>query len=80
METAGQQFGRGAYVGHAGTDIYGPGKVLSEDGDLRRVRFTHFVATIKVEDLRPATPLEESEMNSWLCRKAERYGSDWQLS
>lgn len=80
MGNPGQQYPRGAYVAHAKTDIYGPGKVLAEDGDFRRVRFTHFVATIRAEDLRPATPVEESEMNTWLCRKAERYGSDWQLS
>ncbi|EPH40372.1 hypothetical protein ABT390_13710 [Streptomyces aurantiacus] len=74
MDTPHQQ---GAYVAHATTDIYGPGKVLSAHGEFRRVRFTHFVATIRVGDLRPATPLEESEMKTWLRRKAERYGGDW---
>ncbi|MVO86669.1 hypothetical protein GPA10_18375 [Streptomyces sp. p1417] len=74
-----QHHAQGAYVAHAHTDIYGPGKVLYVDGDFRRVRFTHFVATIKADDLRPATPVEEHEMYTWLCRKAARYGSDWMI-
>ncbi|GHC73172.1 hypothetical protein [Streptomyces flavofungini] len=72
-----QQHAEGAYVAHASTDIYGPGRVLSQDGEFRRVRFTHFVATIRVGDLRAATPVEESEMRTWWRRKTELYGNDW---
>ncbi|MGA4840461.1 hypothetical protein [Streptomyces sp. G45] len=73
-------YGRNAYVAHAGsdvTDVYGPGKVLAVDGDYRRVRFIHFVATVRAADLRPANEQERAELTAWLRAKAERYGSQW---
>ncbi|MFD9906134.1 hypothetical protein [Streptomyces sp. NPDC059063] len=66
-----------AYVAHSGTDIYGPGKVLTVDGEYRRVRFVHFVATVRATDLRPANDQERAELSAWLRAKTERYGSDW---
>ncbi|GHE37111.1 hypothetical protein GCM10018785_03510 [Streptomyces longispororuber] len=68
---------RDALVAHATTDIYGPGKVLGVDGEYRRVRFVHFVATVRADDLRPADHQERAELTAWLRAKAERYGGDW---
>ncbi|WP_254705794.1 hypothetical protein [Streptomyces vilmorinianum] len=67
----------GAYVAHRGTDVYGPGKVIGVDGAHRRVRFTHFVATIRAEDLRAASPVEAQEIQDWLRAKQLRYGGEW---
>ncbi|MGW1889534.1 hypothetical protein ACWCP6_04630 [Streptomyces sp. NPDC002004] len=67
----------GAYVAHTGTDVYGPGKVIGVDGELRRVRFVHFVATIAAQDLREASPDEEERVKAWLRSKAERHGGRW---
>ncbi|APE23716.1 MULTISPECIES: hypothetical protein [Streptomyces] len=69
--------GPGAFVAHTGTDVYGPGKVLAVDGAHRRVRFTRFVATVRAEDLRPASPAEKREIQDWLRAKRQRYGGDW---
>ncbi|MHC0432190.1 hypothetical protein ACX6XY_18675 [Streptomyces sp. O3] len=69
--------GEGCFVAHTGTDVYGPGKVLGADGELRRVRFTHFVATVHAGDLRAASPEEQEEVEAWLRQKAARYGGDW---
>ncbi|MEV0092217.1 hypothetical protein [Streptomyces sp. NPDC050738] len=70
-------YGEGAYVAHADTEVYGPGKVLGVEGEWRRVRFVHFVATIAARSLRPASPEEEEEVREWLKRKAARYGGRW---
>ncbi|MET9432527.1 hypothetical protein [Streptomyces sp. NPDC006551] len=69
--------GPGAFVAHTGTDVYGPGKVIGVDGAHRRVRFVHFVATIRADDLRPATPSETEEIQDWLRAKKQRYGGEW---
>ncbi|MFF2405562.1 hypothetical protein [Streptomyces sp. NPDC058092] len=70
-------FGQDAFVAHTGTDVYGPGKVIEVDGDHRRVRFVHFVATISAGDLRDASPEETHVIQAWLKRKQERYGGEW---
>ncbi|MFD3536732.1 hypothetical protein [Streptomyces sp. NPDC058664] len=67
----------GSFVAHTGTDVYGPGKVIGVDGDQRRVRFTHFVATIRADDLRAATSAETREMQAWLRAKKQKYGGEW---
>ncbi|OAH13185.1 hypothetical protein [Streptomyces jeddahensis] len=77
MVTPHMEFEEGAYVAHTGTDVYGPGRVIGVDGDLRRVRFVHFVATIAARDLRTATPDEEAQMRAWLRQKVKRYGGRW---
>ncbi|MEU3369615.1 hypothetical protein ABZ734_03845 [Streptomyces sp. NPDC006660] len=69
--------GVGAYVAHTGTDVYGPGKVIGVDGEWRRVRFVHFVASIAVRDLRTASAQEEEEVTAWLMEKAVRHGGNW---
>ncbi|MCB8902924.1 MULTISPECIES: hypothetical protein [unclassified Streptomyces] len=69
--------GPGAFVAHTGTDVYGPGKVIAADGAHRRVRFTHFVATIHASDLRAASPAETREIQAWLRAKRQRYGGEW---
>ncbi|WP_455351317.1 hypothetical protein [Streptomyces sp. SYSU K217416] len=68
---------QGAFVAHAGTDVYGPGKVIGVEGELRRVRFVHFVATIAVRDLRAASRDETEQVTEWLRQKAARYGGRW---
>ncbi|MEU5220268.1 hypothetical protein AB0G79_29290 [Streptomyces sp. NPDC020807] len=67
----------GSFVAHTGTDVYGPGKVIGVEGEQRRVRFTHFVATIKAADLRRANAVETREIQEWLRAKQERYGGEW---
>ncbi|WP_415948118.1 hypothetical protein [Streptomyces sp. KLOTTS4A1] len=67
----------GAYVAHTGTDVYGPGKVIGVDGEWRRVRFVHFVASIAARDLRAASKEERAEIRAWLRLKAARYGGSW---
>lgn len=67
----------GAFVAHTGTDVYGPGKVIGVDGDLRRVRFVHFVATIRAHDLRPASPDETAQVTQWLQQRRQKYGGQW---
>ncbi|WP_229818837.1 MULTISPECIES: hypothetical protein [Streptomyces] len=47
------------------------------DGAHRRVRFVHFVATIRADDLRPASSRETGEIQDWLRAKRRRYGGDW---
>ncbi|MBT2443310.1 hypothetical protein J7E93_25085 [Streptomyces sp. ISL-36] len=74
MNTA---YGPGTYVAHTGTDVYGPGKVIGADGIHRRVRFVHFVATVRAADLRPASPRETKEIQEWLRAKRQRYGGTW---
>lgn len=69
--------GPGAFVAHTETEVYGPGKVLATDGELRRVRFIHFVATIPVHSLRAASPEEEEVVREWLKEKAMQYGGRW---
>ncbi|WP_435974205.1 hypothetical protein [Streptomyces sp. Qhu_M48] len=69
--------GPGAFVAHTGTDVYGPGKVIGVDGVHRRVRFTRFVATIRADDLRAASPAEAREVRAWLRDRRERYGGSW---
>ncbi|MET7759388.1 hypothetical protein ABZT27_32515 [Streptomyces sp. NPDC005389] len=69
--------GPGAFVAHTGTDVYGPGKVIAVDGAHRRVRFTHFVATIHASDLRAASAAETREIQAWLRAKQQRYGGEW---
>ncbi|MFF1734117.1 hypothetical protein [Streptomyces sp. NPDC058247] len=67
----------GSFVAHTGTDTYGPGKVLSAEGELRRVRFVHFVATIRAKDLREANEREAVMIRTWLREKAARHGGAW---
>ncbi|GGW48018.1 hypothetical protein [Streptomyces xantholiticus] len=67
----------GAFVAHAGTDAYGPGKVIGMDGEHRRVRFVYFVATIRATDLRTASDLETALVREWLQQKEARYGGRW---
>ncbi len=67
----------GAYVAHTGTDVYGPGKVIGRDGEWRRVRFVHFVASIAVRDLRAASVEEKEQVKAWLKRKSTRHGGRW---
>ncbi|MBO1334833.1 hypothetical protein [Streptomyces sp. VRA16 Mangrove soil] len=69
--------GKGAYVAHAETDVYGPGKVLGVDGELRRVRFVYFVATVGVGVLRPADASEEAWVRAWIAERRQRYGDGW---
>ncbi|MFE0654512.1 hypothetical protein ACFVZH_38930 [Streptomyces sp. NPDC059534] len=69
--------GTGSFVAHTGTDVYGPGKVIGVDGAQRRVRFTRFVATIRADDLRAASPTETREIEAWLRARKERYGGAW---
>ncbi|MFI8825862.1 hypothetical protein [Streptomyces sp. NPDC053431] len=69
--------GPGSFVAHTGTDVYGPGKVIGVDGRHRRVRFVHFVATVRTEDLRAATSREAREIQAWLRAKKQRYGGEW---
>ena len=69
--------GPGMFVAHSETEVYGPGKVLGVDGELRRVRFIHFVATIAVRSLRAASPDEEETVREWLKQKEMRYGGTW---
>ncbi|MER5962851.1 hypothetical protein [Streptomyces sp. NPDC002057] len=69
--------GPGAFVAHTGTDVYGPGKVIGVDGVHRRVRFTRFVATIRADDLRDASPAEAREVRAWLRDRRERFGGSW---
>ncbi|WP_411108265.1 hypothetical protein [Streptomyces sp. c-19] len=69
--------GTGSFVAHTGTDVYGPGKVIGMDGEQRRVRFTRFVATIRADDLRAASPAETREIQAWLRARKERYGGAW---
>ncbi|MFF8278758.1 hypothetical protein ACF05T_21990 [Streptomyces lateritius] len=70
-------YGPGTFVAHTGTDVYGPGKVIGVDGTHRRVRFVHFVATVRADDLRPASSRETGEIQDWLRAKRRRYGGDW---
>jgi hypothetical protein len=70
-------FAPGAFVAHKETDVYGPGKVTRVDGELRRVRFTHFIATVHVRSLRDADPTETEEIKAWLLDKQARYGGIW---
>ncbi|MBC9718108.1 hypothetical protein H9Y04_36840 [Streptomyces sp. TRM66268-LWL] len=67
----------GAYVAHTGTDVYGPGKVIGADGEWRRVRFVHFVASIAVRDLRTASAEEKEQVTAWLKQKSARHGGRW---
>lgn len=67
----------GAFVAHTGTDVYGPGKVLAVEGDHRRVRFVHFVATIRAHDLRAASPDETAQVTQWLRQKQKQHGGQW---
>ncbi|MFG3495046.1 hypothetical protein [Streptomyces sp. NPDC047928] len=67
----------GAFVAHTGTDVYGPGKVLGVEGDWRRVRFVHFVASVRACDLRAASTAEAAEIEFWLDRQRRRYGGRW---
>ena len=67
----------GEFVAHTGTDVYGPGKVIGVEGEQRRVRFVHFVATIKAADLRQASQAETEIIEAWLRMKQERYGGKW---
>ncbi|GAA3368547.1 hypothetical protein GCM10020367_07340 [Streptomyces sannanensis] len=69
--------GQGAYVAHTGTDVYGPGKVIGVEGELRRVRFVYFVATVSAYDLRAASLEEAERVKEWLRQKAKRYGGRW---
>ena len=71
------RYDEGAFVAHTGTDVYGPGKVIGVDGDWRRVRFVHFVATVGADDLREATPQESAQVADWLREKSARYGGRW---
>ncbi|MFJ5828353.1 hypothetical protein [Streptomyces sp. NPDC093089] len=73
----GTAHGTGSFVAHTGTDVYGPGKVIGVDGVQRRVRFTRFVATIRADDLRAASPRERREVEAWLRARKERYGGEW---
>ncbi|MCH0540090.1 hypothetical protein I3F58_11025 [Streptomyces sp. MUM 203J] len=79
-------FPTGTYVAHTATDVYGPGKVIDEDGGIgeagepcnwRRVRFVHFVASVHVKDLRVATGIEAAEIDWWLRTKRRQYGGQW---
>ncbi|MFV0127983.1 hypothetical protein ACLGI4_09750 [Streptomyces sp. HMX112] len=45
-----------------------------EEGEWRRVRFGHFVATVRVQDLRPVSPAETEEIQYRLQQKQRRYG------
>ncbi|MFG2328819.1 hypothetical protein ACGFMM_04265 [Streptomyces sp. NPDC048604] len=67
----------GEFVAHTGTDVYGPGKVIGVEGDRRRVRFLHFVATIRAADLREASQAETEVIAHWLEMKKQRYGGQW---
>lgn len=71
--------GRMAYVAHTGTDTYGPGYVLEvQTGELRRVRFVHFVATVSAYDLRAATADEARQVRAWRREMIRKYGrSGW---
>ncbi|MFC8510368.1 hypothetical protein ACFU3J_28490 [Streptomyces sp. NPDC057411] len=69
--------GPGSFVAHTGTDVYGPGKVIGVDGRHRRVRFVHYVATVRAEDLRAATSAETRQIKAWLRERKARYGGDW---
>ncbi|MFI8961020.1 hypothetical protein ACIGO8_02810 [Streptomyces sp. NPDC053493] len=69
--------GPGSFVAHTGTDVYGPGKVIGVDGVHRRVRFVHFVATVRACDLRAASAREAKEVQEWLRAKKRRYGGEW---
>ncbi|MFI8518602.1 hypothetical protein ACIGEZ_12370 [Streptomyces sp. NPDC085481] len=69
--------GPGSFVAHRRTDVYGPGKVIGVDGRHRRVRFVHFVATVRTEDLRAATAGETREIKDWLRARKARYGGQW---
>ncbi|MFF3490954.1 hypothetical protein ACFYWS_06350 [Streptomyces sp. NPDC002795] len=70
-------YGEGAYVAHAETDVYGPGKVLGVEGELRRVRFVYFVATVGAGVLRPASESEEAWVRAWVAERRQRYGGRW---
>ncbi|MEV4945170.1 hypothetical protein [Streptomyces sp. NPDC053755] len=70
-------YGPGAFVAHTGTDVYGPGKVIGVDGAHRRVRFVHFVATVRADDLRPASSGETREIQEWLRARRRKYGGVW---
>ncbi|WOX22245.1 hypothetical protein [Streptomyces solicathayae] len=67
----------GEFVAHTETDVYGPGKVIGVEGEQRRVRFVHFVATIKAAGLRKASQAETEIIEHWLRMKQERYGGKW---
>ncbi|WP_338699779.1 hypothetical protein V2W30_24520 [Streptomyces sp. Q6] len=69
--------GEGAYVAHAETDVYGPGKVLAVEGELRRVRFVYFVATVGAGVLRAANEAEEAWVRAWIAERRQRYGKQW---
>ncbi|MYW68467.1 hypothetical protein GTY65_30980 [Streptomyces sp. SID8379] len=73
----GVPYGEGAYVAHAETDVYGPGRVLAVEGELRRVRFVYFVATVGVEVLRAASDGEEAWVRAWIAERRQRYGNQW---
>ncbi|MFJ9178816.1 hypothetical protein [Streptomyces sp. NPDC102360] len=73
----GVPYGEGVYVAHAETDVYGPGKVLAVDGELRRVRFVYFVATVGVGVLRAADASEEAWVRAWIAERRQRYGGQW---
>ncbi|MEI5098605.1 hypothetical protein RB200_07945 [Streptomyces sp. PmtG] len=77
MATARPTHGRDAFVAHSTIDVYGPGKVLGVDGEHRRVRFIHFIGTVRAVDLRPANSKERKELAAWLRRKSERYSTEW---
>ncbi|WP_175411862.1 hypothetical protein [Streptomyces sp. TRM64462] len=72
-------FPPGSFVAHTATDVYGPGKVLDEEGmgDWRRVRFVHFVASVHVRDLRVDTTREAADVEFWLAHKKAKYGGQW---
>ncbi|MEU6664080.1 hypothetical protein [Streptomyces sp. NPDC046821] len=76
-EMTSEEHAPGTFVAHSTTDVYGPGKVLSAVGELRRVRFVHFVATVRARDLREASEREAEEIRTWLKAKAARYGGVW---
>ena len=56
---------------------YGPGKVLGAEGELRRVRFVYFVATVGVDVLRAADASEEAWVRAWIAERRQRYGNQW---
>lgn len=66
-----------AFVAHARTEAYEPGKVIDVDGEHRRVRFVYFVATIRAADLRAATAAETVQVREWLQQKQAQHGGQW---
>ncbi|RII20846.1 hypothetical protein DSC45_01850 [Streptomyces sp. YIM 130001] len=60
-----------------GPTSLGRGKVLGIEGELRRVRFVYFVATIAARGLRQASGQEERWVGEWLRERVRRYGGRW---